>query len=383
MRMKKIPRWLIIVIAIVLATIALKVTVFRKKPAEVRVARIEKGLVEETVSNTRAGTVKARERSKLSPQIGGRVIALPYKKGSLVPAGALLLKMDDSVQKAALQVAEHELSTARAKLAEARAASELAESDWKRSVNLARQGIVSEQDLDTLKSRKVQTAAAVKAAEALVEQSLSNVKLARAQFELTEIRAPFSGVLADTSTEVGEWITPSPPGVPIPPILDVLSPKSLYVSAPIDEVDSVRVMPGQEVRITVDSVKGRTFKGKVTRVAPYVKDIQDQNRTVEIEADFMNPEDAAKILPGTSADIEIVLTSKKNALRVPTAAVGEGGKVFVVEKGRLVERPIKTGLRNWRYTEVTEGLEEGDLVVTEKSSAAVEEGARVKPSIEP
>jgi HlyD family secretion protein len=104
---------------------------------------------------------------------------------------------------------------------------------------------------------------------------------------------------------------------------------------------------------------------------------------VEVEAAFVNPSAAASILPGTSADVEIVLSRKESVLRLPTAAIAEGGKVLVAVSGRLEERTIKTGLKNWQYTQVTDGLKEGDLVVTARDSQAVKAGARVAPRVQP
>ena len=379
--MKKVPRWLIVLVVAAAAVTVLRFTVFRAKPVPVQVARADVGPVEETVTNTRAGTVKVRERSKLSPQIGGRVVALPYGKGDHVEKGALLLGLDDSVQRAQLALAEDELKTARARARQACLAADLARKDWERGLALEKAGITSRQSQDTLESSKEQTAAACLAAGAVLEQARSQVRLAKAELALTVIRAPFSGVLADRSTEIGEWITPSPPGVPIPPVLDLLSPASVYVSAPIDEVDSVRVRPGQKVRITVDSMPDEHFEGAVARVAPYVLDVEEQNRTVEVEASFDDPGQVSGILPGTSADVEIILSRKADALRIPTAAIAEGGKVLVVEDGRLVEKTVKTGLQNWQYTQMLEGLKAGDLVVTARDSTAVKAGAKVVPRV--
>ncbi|MGD1146675.1 MAG: biotin/lipoyl-binding protein [Thermoanaerobaculaceae bacterium] len=110
--MRRIPRWAIVVVLVVVVAAVLRFVVFRSKPVPVEVARVESGTVEETVTNTRAGTVKARRRAKLSPQIGGRVVELPYRKGALVEAGALLLRLDDSVQTAQVRLAQEQVKTA-------------------------------------------------------------------------------------------------------------------------------------------------------------------------------------------------------------------------------------------------------------------------------
>jgi HlyD family secretion protein len=99
---------------------------------------------------------------------------------------------------------------------------------------------------------------------------------------------------------------------------------------------------------------------------------------VDVEATFDNPEAAGRLLVGYSADVEVVLATRKDVLRVPTSALLEGGRALVVDADdRLVERKLKTGLANWEYTEVVEGLAAGDRVVTSLDRTGVKAGARV------
>ena len=374
--MRKIPRWLVVVAAVVAVALVLRLVVFRPSPVPVEVARAEKGVVEDIVTNTRAGTVKARERAKLSPQVGGRVVSLPYRKGARVRAGDVLLEQDASVQRAQLSLAVESVGATRAKADEACLAAELAGRDWERGAALERDGITTAQSLDTLETNRQSTEAGCRAARATVLQAEAQVAVARAELALTRVRAPFDGVVADISTEVGEWITPSPPGVPIPPVLNLINAASIYVSAPIDEVDSERVEVGQEVRLSVDSRRGAHFAGRLSRVAPYVLDVEEQNRTVEVDADFADSAVAATILPGTSADVEIIVRRLEDVLRIPTAAIGEGGTVLVLAGGVLEERIVKTGLHNWQVTQVLSGVREGEEVVTLRDSTAIRAGAR-------
>jgi len=374
--MRRIPKWLLGVILVVLLVIAARLLVFSPRPLRVVVAVAQPGIVEETVTNTRAGTVKVRRRAKLSPQIGGLVTALPCREGSRVAAGDLLLKLEDSVQRAQLELARQSSRASRARAEEGCLAAELAERQWRRGDALAKDGITSPQALDTLETERDRSAAACRAARTAVEQAEASVKLAEAELALTEVRAPFAGVVADLSTEIGEWITPAPPGVPIPAVLDLIDPSTLFVSAPIDEVDSRRVRVGQEVRVTVDSLPGRSLPGRLVRVAPFVDDLQEQNRTVEVEAEFIELASSEDALPGTSADVEIIITRTANALRVPAVAIAEGERVLVLADGRLVERTVTMGLRNWQFAEVTSGLSGGELVVVVRDSPAIKAGAR-------
>lgn len=380
--MRKVPRWAVLLLAVGIGAVILKVAVFRDAGLEVKVARAEVGPVEEIVTNTRAGTVKAHHRAKLSPQMGGLVTALPHRKGSRVAAGDLLLQLEDSVQRAQLNLAEEQVRTAEARTREARLAAGLAEKELVRGQALARDGILSPQALDALQSARDRAAATCQALGATLDEARAQVKLARAQLALTQIRAPFAGIVAECSGEVGEWITPSPPGIPIPAVLDLLDPASLYISAPIDEVDSRRVKVGQPVRIAIDSRPGEKLPGRLDRVAPYVLDIQEQNRTVEIEAVLADPASAQDFLPGTSSDVEVILARRDGVLRVPTAAIAEGRRVLVLAGGRLAERTVQTGLRNWQFTEIRSGLAAGEQVVTARESAEVRAGARAHAQAE-
>ena len=113
-------------------------------------------------------------------------------------------------------------------------------------------------------------------------------------------------------------------------------------------------------------------------MAPYVLAIEAQNRTVEVEAEFDDPELAKSLLAGTSADIEVILEVHEDVLRIPTSALREGRTVLIPEGGVLVEREIEIGLKNWDFAQVTSGLSEGDQVVTSLDRVEVKAGADVE-----
>jgi HlyD family secretion protein len=372
----KTTRWLIVILMAAAAAVALRLTVLAPAVVEVRTAPVEAGVVEETVTNTRAGTVKVRRRATLSPQMGGLVVELPHREGAVVAVGELLLKLDDRAQQAGLELARREVVSSNARAEEACLAAELAEKELGRVAALHEQGISSDQILDTLITDRDRTRAACAAARAAVELSRARVAAAVVQVEFTEVRAPFPGTVAELTTEVGEWITPAPPGVPIPPVIDLLDRASIYVSAPIDEVDAERIGVDQQARISVDSRPNASYPGRTVRVAPYVLDDLEQNRTVEVEVEFEDSEQLVGVLPGTSADVEVILDRRDEALRIPAAALAEGGVVLVLSNGVLEERTVEVGLRNWQHAEVRAGLNEGELVVISRHSTDIRAGAR-------
>lgn len=347
----------------------------RQRPIEVELATVDRGVVEETVTNSRAGTIKARRRAKLSPEIGGVVAELPFREGQLAPAGALLLRLEDSLQRANLAVAERDLAASQASLAQPCLEAERAQRELKRVRGLVEGGIVSADRLDEVESAAGIAGAACGAAKTAVERGRAAIELARAQLGKTVIRAPFPGIVADLATEVGEYATPSPPAVPVPAAIDLLDPASIYVSAPMDEVDSARIKPGLEARLTVDSHRGRELPGHVLRIAPFVVDREEQNRTVEIEVDFEDPAFAATLLPGTSADVEAILERRDDVVRVPTPCVIEGKRALVLRQGKLEEVNLELGLRNWQFAEVVAGLAPGDRVVRSFDQPAIKAGA--------
>ncbi|RMF24507.1 MAG: efflux RND transporter periplasmic adaptor subunit, partial [Deltaproteobacteria bacterium] len=220
--------------------------------------------------------------------------------------------------------------------------------------------------------------AACEAARAEVDVAAAEVEVARAMLERTRLRAPFGGIVAEVNGEIGEYVTPSPVGVATIPTIDLIDRSCLYVKAPIDEVDAPGIHPGIEARIMVDAFPGQRFSGRVRRVAPYVLDVEKQARTVDVEVEFARPQDAEPMLPGYSADVEIVLARREGVLRVPTEAVLEGNRVYLVRDGKIAEVPFEPGISNWEYTEVLSGLSSGQLVVVSVDRKGLEPGVSVR-----
>ena len=370
-------RWIVrfvILIALVAGGYWLQESYLAPQPEEVSVIKVDRGPVEWTVTNSKAGTVKARRRARLSPEIGGRVIDLPHREGDLIRTGDILLRLDDSVQQAQHQRAERDLVASEARRKQTCLAAKQASRELARYEALAERQIVSASLLDQLRSASETAAAACDASGASVNSAEATIEVIRTQIRKAVLRAPFSGVVAEVSVELGEWTTPSPPATPLPPAIEIIDTASIYVSAPMDEVDSARILAEQRARVTLDPFPDRSFDAVVVRVAPYVLDVEAQNRTVEIEAELEAAEFAAALLPGTSADVEVILDNLSHVLRIPTATLLQGNAVFLVEEGILVRRPVETGLRNWDFTEIVSGLEVGDEIVTTLDRAGVQPG---------
>jgi len=370
-------RWMIrlfVIVVIVGAGYALKLTVLAPKPIEVEVHRVTGGAVESTITNSRAGRVSVRRRSQLSPEIAGRVVELPFAEGDRVSAGDVLVRMDRSILEAQRQLTLRGLDSANSRHAETCLTSERATREFERNEKLAATNIISDDVLDKVQNARDRALLACTTSLSLVEEARSRLELAETQLTQCDIVAPFDGVLAQLQVELGEFIMPSPPGVPIPAVIDLIDLASIYISAPMDEVDSAVIEPGQVVRVTIDPYPDAEFEGRVKRIAPYVLDLQEQNRTVDIEVELLDAEFAAKLLPGTSADVEVVLEVAPDVLRIPTSALLEGGRVLLLEQGLIAERQLDVGLKNWNWTEARGGLELDDLVITSLGSTEVQVG---------
>jgi HlyD family secretion protein len=118
----------------------------------------------------------------------------------------------------------------------------------------------------------------------------------------------------------------------------------------------------------------------VRRIAPYVLDREKQARTVDIEVNFIQDDDKINMLPGYSADVEIILDSHTNVIRIPSEALLEGQKVYIYDKDNktIYEKDVTVGLSNWKYTEVLEGLKKDEQIVTSIDRDGVTDGADVK-----
>ena len=208
------------------------------------------------------------------------------------------------------------------------------------------------------------TAAACEAARARVGQARASLDVARVAVGKTVLRAPFDGVVAELSTEEGEWVTPSPPGLPIPPVLELFDPEDTYVSAPLDEVDVGRVKTGPSSGSPSTPTRGGRSRGKVTRVADYVLDLREQNRTFEVEVKL---DDAAFAADAPARDLGRRRRRPRAQGRRPPgpgATRSSRGKVLLLSEGAARVRAGRrraSGAAEW--AEVLSGLAAGDSVV--------------------
>jgi HlyD family secretion protein len=355
----------------------------RPQPPEVELATIARGTVEATVVNTRAGTVKACRRAKLAPVAGGQIVKLWVKEGDRVKAGQPLLALWNHDLAAQRELATRQLATSEERRREACIMADNARRDAERTEQLATRGFVSPQGGENARAEARARRASCDALAADVKRAQAQIRVTQAGLERTTLTAPFAGIVAQVTGEVGEYTTPSPPGIPTPPAVDLIDDTCLYVSAPMDEVDAPKLKSGQPARITLDALPGQTYSGRVRRIAPYVTELEKQARTVDVEVDFDTPPQQI-LLVGYSADVEAIIERRANVLRVPTQAIQQDGTVLVLGRDdRLEARSLKTGLANWAFTEIVSGLDAGERVLLSFDQEDVKAGVKVKGKAAP
>jgi HlyD family secretion protein len=377
--MKYKKRVLFLLVALLLAWLFFKL--WQPEPVEVKLHTLARGLVESTVANTRAGTVRACQRSRLSMSTGGTVTALLVKAGDRVEKGDLLLQLRDSEYLAALEQAQARLRAAEQKKAEVCFRAEQDQREKSRQETLYEKRLASEESLDRIRTVARMSSLSCKAAQAQIDESSAAVRLAAANLEQTRLLAPFAGIVAEVNGELGEYVTPSPPGVPTPPAIDLIDDTCLYVRAPIDEVDTAKIRVGMPARVTLDAFRGQSLEARVTRISPYVQDYEKQARTVDVEANLTQVPEGLTLLVGYSADLEIILEQRGNVVRVPTEMLLEGNRVLRLNAldNRLEQVSFTVGLSNWVYTEAVDGLSEGDRILAELDAEGAVDGAIVLP----
>ncbi|MFB2709690.1 efflux RND transporter periplasmic adaptor subunit [Aeromonas veronii] len=338
---------------------------WQPQPTPIRLAEVGRGDVLVTVVNTRAGTIKSCQRAGLSLPGGGVVEQIAVKAGERVARGDLLLTLwsDDIHADLARARAQQALGKTQREVRCSEAA--YYEREANRLATLLAKNLTSrtlaEQAQNLADTRRYVCQASRQ------QERVDEAQVAQVEARLSErrLQAPFAGVVAEVNSKLGEYMTPSPPGVAMPPVIDLIDDRCLYVSAPIDEVDAACLKVGQSARVLLDAMPGRDFAATVTRIAPYVKELEKQARTVEVEAALTALPTDVPLLIGYSADLEVEVTRATDVLRVAASSRADDGSVLRLEGDKLVRVMPRWGVENWNWIEVAEGLAVGDRLAAQ------------------
>jgi len=366
-------RWVLIVLVFV----ALYLWLTQEEPIKVNTMHASYGQVEQTVANTRAGTITPCQRARMSLPIGGQIESIAVKEGEHVKKGQRLLSLwnKDKVTKKQQLLAL--LSASNSNKERACILSKNAQKEASRQQLLLQQKLTSEENLEKVQATADAAKANCQAFTAEVLANQASIKNIDAYIEQTHLVAPFSGIIAEITGEIGEYTTPSPPGVATPPAIDILTDDCHYITAPIDEVDAAELSVGKPVKITLDAFRGKIFLGTLRRIAPYIQDYEKQARTVTVEVAIENHQQP-HFLAGYSADIEVIIDKKDSVLRLPSDLIINNDHVLVINNNNKIEkRNIIIGLSNWEFTEIISGLSQHDKVITSVGLSGVKIGVKV------
>ena len=351
---------------------------YRPRPVTVVLRTVDQGPVARSIANTRAGSIKACRRSKLALPSGGQISRIYVKKGDHVRQGQPLLELWNADLRDSVRVLEEEVNAVQSHLREICARADLAQRDAARASGLYKDRLIAEEQFDRVTSEFRALAAQCDAGRADIEQTQARLQLARTQLSRTLLTAPYAGRVGDITGELGEFTTPSPPGIPTPPAIDLIDDSCYYVSAPVDEIDAGSLRVGMPAFVSIDAFPSARIAGRVRRIADYVLEVEKQARTVDVEVEFTAPPEK-NLVVGYSADIEITPEARDSVVRVPTQAILQTKEVLVYNEttGKLEARSLKTGISNWEYTEVLSGVNPGERIVMSLDRAGVKAGANV------
>lgn len=351
-----------------------------------------------------SGKVRALNTIKVGAEVSGQITKVYVDFNSPVQAGQVLAEIDPTRVRARVEQSEAQVAVARANLqqtaanvARARAELEIQERDFDRQKALAERGFVSKAGLDIAQSKLNSARNALQVAlaqrqsgSAQIRQGNAELSSATLDLKRTVIVAPASGVIINKLVEPGTTVAAS---FQTPNLFEIAADTTkMQVEASVDEADIGQIREGQMVSFTVDSYPDDVFKAKVRQVRQAPVEAQNVvSYLVIIDVDNVN----GKLLPGMTANVEIITDVRKNVTRVPTNAMrfrprladrpkpaadksesdpakkgNPRPKVYLLgdDPYRPVRRVIRTGLQGEEYTEVVSGLKKGDKVLVRTKS---------------
>lgn len=333
-----------------------------------------------TVLNA-SGYVVAQRKAAVASKITGRLIALSVEEGSRVKTGEVIARLENEDSLAALNRAQANVNLARSTLDQAKAELEDAHISHRRNEQLLAKGFTAQATVDASEARFKRAKAAVAAQEAAVRAGEAALEEAKVLVEYSNIRAPFDGVVLTKNADIGDIVTPLGAAANAKAaVVTMADMSSLQVEVDVSESNISQARVGMPCEIRLDAFPDLRFRGGVHMIVP-TADRTKASVLVKVAFREIDP----RILPEMSAKVaflsrEITPEEEKPLKSVPASAVvsrGERSVVFLVERDRVAERPVRTGRRLDTMVEIVEGLGAGDKVVINPGSD-LKSGARVR-----
>lgn len=412
---KKSPmKWVLLggaVLLIVLVAIGL---VARKNRDGIVKVTTEKSVVRtitQTVSAT--GKVQSEVDVKIAPEVSGEIVQLPFREGTKVKKGDLLVAIKPDFYQAQVEQEQANLASANANAVQAKAQLAKAQEDLTRSADLFNKKLISDSDYTAAKTAVDVAQAAYDSSLAQIRRTEGSLKEARDQLTKTVIYSPIDGTVNSLANEVGERVagTGSYGGAEIMHVSDL---NHMEVRVNVNENDIVNVKVSDKAKITVDAFPNRKFAGEVKEIGAAAK-VQGQNTQDEVTNFVVKiriTDQDVGLRPSMSGNADIETKTVENAVAVPIQSVtvrakgtsktveqlssdrqkkaveskGEGAVaavnlaqqkqadradrenlqrvVFVREGDHVKMVPVETGVQDNSYIEIKSGLKAGDEVVS-------------------
>lgn len=376
--MKKI----LIGIAIVIVLGIVAFFAFRKKEngLNFRTEKISKGDIVEMV--TASGNVNAVTTVLVGTQVSGTIKTIYADFNSPVKKGQLIAQIDPAIFEAQVEQARANLFSAKANLEKADASFIDAKRTMERNKALFSKDLIARSEVDTAETNYETAKAQINASKAQVAQSEASLKVAETNLRYTRIISPVNGIVVSRNVDVGQTVAAS---FQTPTLFTIAQDLTkMQIDTNVAEADIGKVKQGQDVEFGVDAYLGVIFKGKVSQVRNAPINVQN---VITYDAVILvgNPE--LKLKPGMTANVSIIISAKKDVLRIPNAVLrfsmpdkdkdknkkaqqkGQGQKgagVWIISDGKPKRLPVSTGVSDGSYTELISGeIKEGQEVVVE------------------
>ncbi len=400
--LKRISRKQILLFAVALVFAGLLALALRPSPMPVSATEVRQGPFSEYVEDE--GRTRLRDPHTVAAPIGGFLRRVVLEPGDVVEAGDVVFELEamptPALDARAREQARENIAAARARLEAAEAELEARESahrqaqrEYERARNLFERGVIAEEERDRLRTLRDSARAAERAARHGVEVARFELDAARAVIEVAdgersrgdqptlEVRAPISGTITRRHRCCEGPVQPGEQ------VLEVGNLEELEVRVDLLSMDAVRVRPGMPV-VLERWGREEQLKGRVRRVEPAgftrVSALGVDEQRVPVRVEIVSPREQWEHLgDGYRVEARFILWQGDEVVQVPTSALfrdADRRAVFVVEDGRAQLRPVETGRRNGLWTQVTEGLEPGEVIITHPGDR-IEDGVRVSAEI--
>lgn len=382
-----------------LAAVVVGSIVFQRQPKATPVQMAEVAREDLQAKVTANGKVQAQRKVDISATIPGQITQLAVREGDQVEKGQFLLQIDAVNPRAAARSSEFSMEALRKDLDSARHQREQARLDAERAERNFGAGIVPQAEVDRARTAAATAEAAVLAAERRVEQARATLEGARDTLAKTTVRAPMDGIVTARRVEEGEVAVIGVQNSPGTVLLTISDMSVVESEMEVDETAIPSVAVGQEAQVRIDAYPNKTFRGTVTEVgsSPLLASAS-QTEAIKFKVKVRIEDPPEGIKPGLSVQADILTDFRPQALTIPIQALvlrekkrpeGEapapGEKrdeegVWVVEEGKIVFRPVTTGVLGEMALEVVDGLAGGEKIVTGPFRAlrTLKEGDRVR-----